>query len=97
MTSVPLFSLNGRSPSVLGELRELLFPVSHGIFVDNRGSEHFTSGNTAKHDNNNNNDNNNKAKQIVSLAFISVALKVVDRWVWAAARFFRTRDSRGLL
>ena len=37
MTSVPLFGLHRGSPSVLGELRELLFPVSNSILVHERG------------------------------------------------------------
>mmetsp|Transcript_5817 Transcript_5817/g.11379 ORF Transcript_5817/g.11379 Transcript_5817/m.11379 type:complete len:244 (-) Transcript_5817:18-749(-) len=46
MTSIPLFSLDGRSPSVLGELWELFFPVSHGVFVNTRGCKARRGTNT---------------------------------------------------
>lgn len=48
VASIPLFGLDGRSPSVLGELRELLFPVGHGVFVNTGGSKARRGADTVK-------------------------------------------------
>jgi len=48
MAAVPLFSLDGRSPSPLGELRPLGFPVLHGIIEGiQAGSSGTGSGNSS--------------------------------------------------
>jgi hypothetical protein len=47
MAAVPLLSLDGRSPSPLGESRELLCPVGGSIFVDS-GVNNVQRSNTTK-------------------------------------------------